>query len=91
MSRSGKKNPFFGNCAYSDKKGKQQANRKIRRKNRLEILRESESFSSLREVSDIWDFPKDGKHFNESMRIIKSKSMNLRFYSLKLYSKDRKY
>lgn len=60
MSRSRKKVPIHGICADSDKKDKRAANRRYRRitKNALNCGR---SLPTLREVSDIWSFAKDGK------------------------------
>ena len=64
MSRSKKKVPIFGHCANSDKIGKQQANRKFRLgiKTRLRKNFESE-MPLLREITSVWDMPKDGKYF----------------------------
>ena len=64
MSRSKKKVPIFGYCSDSDKLGKQQANRKFRHFTKTRLR---ESFDSemplLREITSIWNMPKDGKHF----------------------------
>ncbi|MBP9094535.1 hypothetical protein KBI23_26185 [bacterium] len=71
MSRSFRHTPVIGNaCAASDKPGKQIANRTLRMHVRiclLKALRNSDDFDNLvvpllREVSNVWSFPKDGKH-----------------------------
>ncbi len=64
MSRSKKKVPIFGYCSDSDKVGKQQANRKFRLciKTRLRKNFDLE-MPLLREITSVWDMPKDGKHF----------------------------
>ncbi|OPZ83678.1 MAG: hypothetical protein BWY75_02962 [bacterium ADurb.Bin425] len=66
MSNSYRKNPFIGNCSHSDKPGKVNANRTLRTHVR-QALRTCDDFEALilpllREVSNVWDFPKDGKH-----------------------------
>jgi len=61
----------MGACADSDKAAKRLASRKLRRLVRHDI-RTCLDFDFLvlpvdREVSDVWDFPKDGKcHLNPS-------------------------
>lgn len=64
MSRSKKKIPYFGNASGSDKEGKQKANRalRVRIKQILRINYEKE-LPLLREVSNVWSFNKDGKHY----------------------------
>ena len=62
MARSVKKNSFVGIAAASDKVGKVLANRKLRRANKVRLA-DGADFLSLREVSNVWDFPKDGKTF----------------------------
>lgn len=65
MSRSFKKTPICGYACASDKKGKQQANRKFRRIEKS--LLKSEKFENLpmkvKEIFDTWDMPKDGKGY----------------------------
>jgi hypothetical protein len=63
MSRSKIKTPILGIAAVSDKKGKRQANRAFRHNVRMEVLKGKEIVSLLREVSNVWDFPKDGKRY----------------------------
>ena len=66
MSRSYRHTPVIGNCSHSDKPGKVNANRTLRTHVR-QALRTCGDFEGLilphlREVSNVWDFPKDGKH-----------------------------
>ncbi len=66
MARSYRHNPFMGNCSHSDKPGKVIAHRRLRARCR-QALSACRDFDTLvmplpREVSDVWDFPKDGKH-----------------------------
>ena len=66
MSRSYRHAPFMGiTCAKSDKPGKVLANRALRAATR-EALICCNDFDDLicpamREVSNVWSFPKDGK------------------------------
>jgi len=66
MSRSYRHTPVIGNCSHSDKPGKVNANRTLRTHVR-QALRNCDDFDGLvlpllREVSNVWSFPKDGKH-----------------------------
>jgi hypothetical protein len=62
MSRSFRKNPVTPNTtAKSEKFDKQKYNRRLRKINKVELEKESDIFSLKREISDIWDMPKDGK------------------------------
>ena len=64
MSRSKIKTPISGiTTAPSDKEGKRQVNRAFRRNVRMQVLKEKEIVSLLREVSNVWSFPKDGKKY----------------------------
>ncbi len=72
MSRSYRHTPIIGNCSNSDKPGKAKASRKLRVAERsvLAALSLDSDFDKdgllmpiLREVSNVWDFPKDGKHY----------------------------
>jgi hypothetical protein len=65
MSRSYRHTPVLGNVkARSEKKDKRLAQRRWRRIVRLSLHRgEWEQLPTLREVSNVWDFPKDGKHY----------------------------
>jgi len=61
MSRSYKKNPFTGiTCTTSEKKDKRIANRRFRRRCDQALIR-GEEMPLENEVSNIWDFSKDGK------------------------------
>ncbi|CAN5617202.1 hypothetical protein BH11CYA1_BH11CYA1_44160 [soil metagenome] len=71
MSRSFRHTPVIGNaCAASDKPGKQIANRTLRMHERIclrKAMLSCDGFENLvmpllREVSNVWSFPKDGKH-----------------------------
>ena len=68
MSRSKIKTPISGiTTAPSDKEGKRQANRAFRRNTRMQVLKGKEIVSLLREVSSVWDFPKDGKRYKKNL------------------------
>ena len=69
MSRSKIKTPILGIAAVSDKEGKRQANRAFRRNTRMEVLKGKEIVSLLREVSNVWDFPKDGKRYWKNLDV----------------------
>ncbi len=63
MSRSFKKSPVSGwTCKESEKFDKQKYNRRLRKKNRTELKKGSEIFSNKKEIIDIWNMSKDGKH-----------------------------
>lgn len=65
MSRSIRKSPFIGNCSTSDKPGKVLANRALRARARQTLYNccdlDNLVMPVLREVSNVWSFPKDGK------------------------------
>ncbi len=61
MSRSRRKFPKRGIAGKSDKVGKQKANRSLRRAVHVALALGNEDLPILREVSDVWDFDKDGK------------------------------
>ena len=79
MSRSRKKIPIFGNAGTSDKSSKRKANRKERSEinqtmNSFEVdacidssfvkeVWDDVELPIKREISDVWDFAKDGKHY----------------------------
>lgn len=67
MANSFRKTPITGNCSHSDKPGKVIANRVLRRKVKTAIAVRADLedfvFPVLREVSNVWDFPKDGKSY----------------------------
>ena len=59
MSRSRKKHPHSKICNASDKADRRDANRRLRRVNKIR-LRQGKRLKSLREVSDTWMFASDG-------------------------------
>jgi hypothetical protein len=64
MSRSRKKNNICGTTGVkSEKFDKQKSNRRLRKKIKQQIKNNKEVFSLKKEVSDLWTFGKDGKHF----------------------------
>lgn len=64
MSRSRKRTPVSSNaCVRSEKGDKARANRRFRRVTRERILADSEAPRDIREVSNVWLFAKDGRHF----------------------------
>ncbi len=64
MSDSYKKTPKHGyTMAKSEKKNKQEANRRLRRTNKILLFQDKEP-KELREVSDVWCFDKDGKWYD---------------------------
>ena len=68
MSRSKIKTPILGyTCAESDKRGKQFANRAFRRTTKMQVLKGKEVIAIVREISNIWDFPKDGKGYRHNL------------------------
>ncbi len=65
MSNSRRKSLIHGNThASSDKKDKQIANRTLRRKIRTKDLEDEDiNHMSIRDVSNVYNFEKDGKHY----------------------------
>jgi len=64
MSRSRRKNPICGwTICKSEKEDKSIANRRLRRRVIDAIRRNEEIYPELREVSDVWNFGKDGKQW----------------------------
>lgn len=63
MSRSRRKTPIIGVCGKSEKKDKRLANRKLRRMVHVLIRLGDEHFPSIREVSNVWAWSKDGKQY----------------------------
>ena len=64
MSRSRKKTPIIGiTTSETEKKNKLEANRKLRRLNRIKIRKGDFEFFQLREISNVWGFDKDGKRY----------------------------
>ena len=68
MSRSKKKIKIQGiTTANSEKKNKQEANRKFRRIVKQKLSVEENDLPEKREVSNVWSFDKDGKRYNSEM------------------------
>lgn len=64
MSRSYKHTTISGiTTATSEKRDKQLANRRFRRISRHRVRTETEPLIDLNEISDPWDFQKDGKRY----------------------------
>ena len=66
MSRSRRKHPIKGLAGRSDKKDKRLANRRLRRLTKIclsssDLQQDFTVLPVMREVSDPWDFSKDGK------------------------------
>lgn len=63
MSRSRRHTPVFGlTCATSEKHDKRIANRRWRSRVR-QAVHEGVEPPAQREISDVWDFEKDGKRY----------------------------
>ncbi|MEM6719131.1 MAG: hypothetical protein AAF611_07455 [Bacteroidota bacterium] len=68
MSRSRKKIKIRAiTTSKSEKKDKQQANRKLRRIVKQKVKSEETELPKLREISNVWAFDKDGKIFDDEM------------------------
>lgn len=64
MSRSKRQTPKTGiTTAETEKKNKRNANRKLRRTVKIQVKQDKDKLSTLREVSDVWSFDKDGKQY----------------------------
>ena len=64
MSRSYKHTTIFGiTTATSEKRDKQLANRRFRRISKHRVRIDEEPLIDLNEISDPWDFQKDGKRY----------------------------
>ena len=64
MSRSYKHTTISGiTTATSEKRDKQLANRRFRRISRHRVKIDEEPLIDLNEISDPWDFQKDGKRY----------------------------
>lgn len=71
MSRSRKKTPISGiTTADSEKYDKRLAHRRLRRrvKQTLAVQPEADVLPALREVSDPWTMPKDGRYWYDPNR-----------------------
>ena len=68
MSRSKKKFKISGiTTAKSEKENKQEANRKHRRIIKQKVKSKEAELPSIREVSNVWNFDKDGKRYDSEM------------------------
>jgi hypothetical protein len=68
MSRSRKKSKIRGiTTADSEKKDKQDANRKFRRLTKQKAKKGDEDFPDVREISNVWSFDKDGKIYDKDL------------------------
>ena len=67
MSRSRKKTPIHGHTtARSEKEYKSKANRKLRRLVKSKLKTRREHLPHLREISNIYNFNKDGKSYQNN-------------------------
>lgn len=72
MSRSYRKTPIMGwTTAVSEKQDKRKANRAFRRQTKTAIASNKEPPFSIRQVSDVWCFAKDGKGYCHAETIVK--------------------
>ena len=68
MSRSRRKLKIRGNTsAASEKQSKLKANRKLRRLTKETLKKGREAVPLLREISDHWNFEKDGKKYDPAL------------------------
>ena len=76
MSRS-KKKPYCSYCGKSNKIGKRFANRKFRRLEKVMMAHKPDNPPAhIRDVSDVWDFPKDGlAHYVGDSSLVKSEDI----------------
>nr|UXE44331.1 hypothetical protein Hi04_10k_c2089_00027 [uncultured bacterium] len=67
MARSYRHTPIIGHCSHSDKPGKIQFHRAMRAAERHALVNctdyEELIMPAVREVSNVWSFPKDGKFY----------------------------
>jgi hypothetical protein len=63
MSRSHRNNKIFANFGKTEKFDKTNANKKLRNLVKVRIKKGFETLPILKEVSDVWAFAKDGKHY----------------------------
>ncbi len=68
MSRSRRKNKIRGiTTAPSEKQSKLKANRKLRRMTKETLKKGKEVLPLLREISNQWNFEKDGKKYDSNL------------------------
>jgi hypothetical protein len=64
MSRSKRNTPKRGiTTSETEKENKRNANRKLRRKVKIQVKKGEINLSRLREISNVWSFDKDGKMY----------------------------
>jgi hypothetical protein len=64
MSRSKKKTPRTGiTLAESEKDNKRKANRKFRRRTKIQVQKGETELVEMKEISNVWSFDKDGKQY----------------------------
>ena len=64
MSRSKRKKPHFGyTTCESEKRDKQIANKRYRKLIKTLIKKNAVTLPQVREIVNVWDFGKDGKHY----------------------------
>ena len=69
MSRSFKRTPIAGIATgASDSQGKRQANSSLRSRTRDALGMEQDVMPLLREVSNVYSFPKDGKRWFDKLK-----------------------
>ncbi|MDQ1266132.1 MAG: hypothetical protein QG635_1284 [Bacteroidota bacterium] len=66
LSGSYRKTPIMGWCSDSDKTSKRKANRKYRHREKNAIEKDSEVIPLKREVTNVYDFAKDGKGYMQN-------------------------
>lgn len=70
MSRSKKKTPIIGNAkCRSEKEDKTIANRRLRRAHKQAIDRGADVLPMQNEISKVWSFGKDGKHYMQNIDV----------------------
>ena len=68
MSNSRNKTPILGHTtSESEKKSKQLANRKFRKKIKQLVHTGSEDFPQFKLINNIWNYSKDGKHYVKNL------------------------
>ena len=63
MSHSYRKNKIFANFGKTEKRDKSNANKKLRLLVKVRIKKGFDTLPILKEVSNVWAFTKDGKHY----------------------------
>ncbi len=76
MSRSYRKTPIIGNAGNSEKKDKQIANKKFRKRSKQKLHQQQLDYLpyDMNEVHNVWSMSKDGKRYlNPEGEFFKSK------------------